>query len=627
VLVTPAFVAAHGEIPRARYLAVRLRPGASVEDLGAAASRLGDDLEPSVEQAQIADAVERAVRPVTVSLAVLAAMVGLAAAGVIGQMLVRHVWLESSDEPTLAALGSSRSELVVLGILRAGAVAVPAAAVAVVVALAASPFMPIGLARRIEPDRGFAVDRAMMIAGAFLIVAFVLAVSVVPVWRVATAAVRTPRRAAAPRPRTFVNAAAHAGLPPNAVSGMRLAFERGSAATAVPVLSSFLGATIAVAVVAGALTFGASLTKVTQTPRLVGWNWDVVLLYPEDSEEDPPSPAAIKSDDARVRRMLVTDPGIDAYAFGSFWPPFPGGWPKVGPDRLVVNDVVAFDGHARFGPSIVEGRKPSGPNEILFGPHTLDALHLHIGDDVEVKGQMWDPPYERRTAHYQIVGTGVIPLTEQLGQGATITLAGLTRLDRSVQGRWGAVYVRFAPGADPNSVTTAFRNAFANDRGNTVQAFGSRDSTTARDVGGILDVLVNLDQIDVVPGLFAALMGVLVVVVLAHVLVTTTRARRRDLAVLRALGCTRGEIRSAVAYEALIYAGGAIVVGTPVGIVAGRAAWRVYADNIGVVPEPVAPLVVLTAVGAGLLIIALIVSFMPGWRAAHSQPASVLRCE
>ena len=133
--------------------------------------------------------------------------------------------------------------------------------------------------------------------------------------------------------------AARAGFSPAAVSGTSFALERGGGKTAVPVASSFAGLTIAVVAIIGALTFGASLTHLRTTPRLVGWNWDLVLVYPE--VEDPTSVPAVAAR-ARARDAFATR-GVTDVAVGLVWSPFPDGRDlQLGPERRSVGGFIAL---------------------------------------------------------------------------------------------------------------------------------------------------------------------------------------------------------------------------------------------------------------------------------------------
>jgi predicted lysophospholipase L1 biosynthesis ABC-type transport system permease subunit len=114
---------------------------------------------------------------------------------------------------------------------------------------------------------------------------------------------------------------------------------------------------------------------------------------------------------------------------------------------------------------------------------------------------------------------------------------------------------------------------------------------------------------------------------IADMWVSSARPLRRDLAILKTLGFGRGEVTQTVAWQATTFALAALLVGVPLGIVGGRWAWRLVADQLGVVSGPVVPPVPVLAVAAGALLAANVVAAGPGWVAARIRPATVLRSE
>src|SRR5947208_2862062 len=111
---------------------------------------------------------------------------------------------------------------------------------------------------------------------------------------------------------------------------------------------------------------------------------------------------------------------------------------------------------------------------------------------------------------------------------------------------------------------------------------------------------------------------------LAHVLLTGVRRRRRDLAVLKTLGLLRSQLLRVVSWQASALAAAALLAGLPLGLLAGRWAWQLFASSAGVgssadVPVPL----VLLAIPA-TLILANIIAAVPGWTAARISPATVL---
>ena len=609
--VTPEFARRAGAVPGAfNYLPVRLRPGASVAALRVQARAAVYEVNVALSQAEMASAVQRAIRPNQVSLEILAALTAFAALAVLGQVLIRHTYVESDADAVLSALGMTTRERVALASLRGATVGLGAAAVAVVAAVAASPLMPIGLARRLEPFPGIAVDGAVLAVGALLTLLFVVVVTAVTAARLAARGDREVRVKRA----TLANFAAGAGFSPAAVSGARLALERGVGTTAVPVASSFAGLAIAVVAVVGSLTFGAGLTHLQTTPRLVGWNWDVAVTLPQEDAD------ALSLVDARARiERAFGEHGIADYAKGTLWSPFPQGRDlQVGPDHTDVGGFIAFDGSARVGPSVITGRKPSQADEIMLGPTTISRLGLHVGNDVDVIGQAgtWDAPGRETSTRMTIVGTGLAPMTESLGRGAVVTIEGLRRLSPDATEQ--AWFIQIPPGGDRESVLSAYRSAFPPSMRTSIDSFGREQFEF---------LALNVEQIESVPVLFAVIMGLMALGVLAHVLAVASRARRRDMAVLRALGFSRGQTLRAVAWQSTIYAVGSLVIGIPVGVLLGRLAWRTYAVHLGAVPEAATPLVACVAVAAAALALGGVLAIVPAWRAARTPAGIALRAE
>ena len=86
-----------------------------------------------------------------------------------------------------------------------------------------------------------------------------------------------------------------AGFPITTVTGARLALEPGRGRSAVPVKTTLATAAVAVASVAAALTFGASLQHLVATPRLFGQTWDTSYTTFGESNLLPEGTAVICS--------------------------------------------------------------------------------------------------------------------------------------------------------------------------------------------------------------------------------------------------------------------------------------------------------------------------------------------
>ena len=127
--------------------------------------------------------------------------------------------------------------------------------------------------------------------------------------------------------------------------------------------------------------------------------------------------------------------------------------------------------------------------------------------------------------------------------------------------------------------------------------------------------------------LLAGLLAVLAIGTLAHTLITGIRRRRRDLAILKTLGFVRGQIRGAIAWQATTLTVLAFVIGLPLGIAVGRRSWGLFADELGVLPDPVVPLLAILIAAPSALLLANLIAVLPGRSAARTRAALLLRNE
>ena len=139
--------------------------------------------------------------------------------------------------------------------------------------------------------------------------------------------------------------------------------------------------------------------------------------------------------------------------------------------------------------------------------------------------------------------------------------------------------------------------------------------------------LVNFGRVETMPVVTGGLIACLAVAMLGHLLISSVRHRRRDLAVLKALGFLRRQVSLTVVWQASTLVALALAVGVPVGIAAGRWLWLAVATQLGVLPEPVLPAVLLALVAAATVLVANLVAAGPAWMAARTHPATVLRAE
>jgi ABC-type lipoprotein release transport system permease subunit len=598
--LTPAFYRAHEtSVAAFEFSLVRLRPGAS----GAAAQR---QIEPftqgrpvSVHELGGQDRdVNRSTHLVAVALWLLAGLLMVVAVLVLGQLLARQIALDAIDYPVLYALGMTRRQLAVLAVLRGTAIGAAGAVLAVAVAIALSPLTPIGLARTAEPAPGVAFDTRVLltaVAGTTVIAAIL---TLWPAWQAAaSASLRTDDHDGPGRRSVVADASARAGLPVTLTAGVRMALERGRGRTSVPVRTTIGGAIVGVGAMVASLIFGAGLSHLLGSPPLYGVTWDTEIWNNN-------GPAAVPAAGPVVR----ADPDIATAAFI-----------QTGIDFRLGGHVLSGFAYTpvkgTFAASMLTGRIPAAADEVALGASTTAQLGVRPGATLLGNAENEEAP----EVPMRVVGTAVLPpgdVSAHLGDGVIVTRQALVRL---AGGRARSPYVMavtFRPG-----VGTAQGVARLDQRLSAVDKnFFTQSPTTPTD-------LVNFGRIQNLPLILASVLAVLALITVAHLLATSIRRRRRDLAILKTLGFTHGDVGRAVAWQATTLAVVTLAVGVPLGIAAGRTAWRLFAGHLGVVPEVTTPVVLLVLAATATVLLANLISIGPAVTAMRIRPASVLREE
>ncbi len=619
-LFSPAFVRQYvtGRYPWlaiSDYAGVRLRPGASLASFTRAARSLARQYPATkgtvdvVSLADAAAAVQRAIRPEVVALAAFAVLAGLIGLVILAQLLGRQVSLDAADYPILRALGASRGTLAATSLLRVGAVTLGGGLLGAGLAIAASPLMPVGLARLAEPDPGVEVNLAILGAGLAVAALAPLLLVLPAAWRAASPAAGPPGAAGPAYPARPSRLGSALGLAGSVTGGLgvRMALEPGRGRTAVPVRSALAGTVVAVAALVAATVFGTSLLGLVGIPHRYGQNWtqDVDFL-------EPSAPAPL------VARLIATQPLVRGYAVGNFG--------MIAVNGQVVPAIGVTQVRGRGFLTMISGRLPRRPGEIALGRRTLRATGARLGQRVRVS-------VNGRPARLRVVGEAVFPsFTENgstatdLGQGAVVApslLSSPYEPTGCVHGLtcYSFILIRYPPGTALGIADRRLEAAFSR-RGCLLSAgcytlTADQRPSDIRDYSGVRDT----------PLFLGALLGLLAVGTLSHALLAGVRRRYRDLAMLKTLGLLRSQLLRVVFWEASTLAGAALLVGLPLGVIAGRWAWVIFAGSAGVAGQADVPVpLVLLAIPATVALANLIAAG-PGWTAARVPAATVLRSE
>ncbi len=534
----------------------------------------------------------------SIALWLFAGLAALAGLLIFSQTVTRQTILGATENPTLRALGMTPNQLIGVAMLRAAAIGLAGAAVAIALAVALSPLTPLGLARLVEPNPGVAFDALVLGVGGVILVALVPVLAALPAWRSARIGADQLGTAAPSRvkPSVVADAFAKAGLPATAVAGVRLALEPGRGRTAVPVRSTVLGITVAVAAFTASFAFLGSYRHLLVTPRLYGVDFDLGAGNPFLNSKVSPG----------IVRILMDDPAVSEFSGGNILEFVQISGPRGDAERV---NIWAFDPiQGSVHPTIVEGRWPRSDNEIALGSRSMRAIHTGVGENVKVQAG-------NLTVTMRVVGRSVFPeggFGPGLGDGGGLTFHALTRFYPDAP--QNAFPVDLTPGADAAAVTKRL------DR--DLEPLGASIADLKETPN-----LSNLKRIQSLPLLLAGLLALAGAATLMHTLVSSIRRRRRDLAILKTLGFLSGQVSAAVAWQATTLVVLALLIGLPLGIAAGRWGWNVFANQLGIVPEPrVSVLPLLIAIPATVLL-ANLIALLPGRAASRVSPAVVLRSE
>jgi hypothetical protein len=549
-------------------------------------------------------AADRAIKPVSVALAVFGGLAALSLLIVVVQIIGRQLRNHSIETATLRALGAP--PLVTISDAVAGIVGavIIGSALALGIAFALSPVFPLGPVSPVSPARP-AVDWTVF---GFGFLAFVVVLSAAGVllaaWLEREGAGAGPRRVHGPS--TLRRLATGSGLSVSAVTGIRFAVEPGDS-DPVPVRSAIVGSALAVVVVLSTVIFGASLNNLTTHPNLYGWNWNYTLLSGFAGDEDLPA--------QQTMTLLSKDHDVAAQSGVYFV--------TVNIDGQQVGALGTNPG-AAVAPPILSGHGLRKPNEIVLGAGTLATLGKRVGDTVVVSGRHGHGHGSRLT----IVGTATMPaLVENgLGNGAILDYRLIPPAVRNTQG--SAV-----PG--PNAVLIRTKGPPAralHSLDAIVATINNPNSPSPGSAGGVISALrpaeiVDSHSIVAIPVVLGAGLAVGATVALGTTLIASVRRRQRDLAVLKMLGLAGRQLGGIVAWQSTVTVAIGTVIGVPLGLVLGHWLWNGFAEGIHAVPVTDVPPYAVVAIALGGIVLANVVAAMPARRAARTPTAVLLRGE
>jgi FtsX-like permease family len=540
----------------------------------------------SLEQGALVSATLRqAIDAQALGLWALSAVAAVAAIVVLAQLITRQVRLSDADHTKLSSIGYVDGQMVGESMARAAVPVLSGTLVGVAIAITLSGVFPNGFVRRIEPHLGVRVDLGVLLLGVAVVVAALMLCTL------ATLLIsRLASRRGAKTTMAIEAIATRAGSA-TASTGLRFAFGRrgqdGGSTRAI-----VIGLSLTMACLVGALTFATSLVRLVNQPARYGLNFDAML---GNSGAD-----SIPDD---LRSAIESDPDIGGLLL------YAEGQARFGTATLRLIGMQPVKGEV--APPVLTGRLPASVDEIALGRLAASAMHTGVGGDLSLDG-------DGGTQQFHVTGLVVVPslgINDGIGQDALLTVDGLARLD---------------PTAVVTTAVVKFRDSApdgAFERLAGLAGLSKEDAAGEDPRGSTPSAIVNVARVRGIPFVLAALLAALAVLTVGHTMVTSVQKRRRDVTILRSMGADRGWIARAVHWQATAFTFLPLLIGIPLGLIIGRIVFRSFADSIGTVDDASLPLLLVSGVVAGLVVIANLIASVPARRADRVAPAVLLRPE
>lgn len=264
---------------------------------------------------------------------------------------------------------------------------------------------------------------------------------------------------------------------------------------------------------------------------------------------------------------------------------------------------------------LVKGTAPER-DQVLLDAALMDTGDFEVGDDVRVLTQAG-----RNVEEFEI--SGVVRFGESDGlNGASITVFETSRLQElfDMGDRFSSVALKGEPGTSQEALKREAQRAIGNEYEAITGAEFTNEQTEAID-SGFLSIFQN-----VILG-FAAVAVFVGAFTIFNTFSILVGQRTREIGLLRAIGAGRSQVLWMVVLEALVTG----IVASTLGIVAGYGIATALREVLGAIgfelPGNTFPLKTRTVVASyavGVLV-TLVASVIPAWRASRLSPLEALR--
>jgi len=260
-----------------------------------------------------------------------------------------------------------------------------------------------------------------------------------------------------------------------------------------------------------------------------------------------------------------------------------------------------------------QGHAPSGPHEVAIDAGTVKKAGFRLGDPVDVI-------YQGGRDTFTMVGVVGFGKTDSL-LGATLAAFDLPTAQAVAgkQGKVDEVDVKAAKGVSPGQLRDTVADALpAGTEAITGEQVAADGSASVRDAMGVFTkVLLVFAAVSLLVGSF----------VIWNTFNVLVAQRRREVALLRAVGATRRQVIAGVVLEATLIGvvAGAIGLFAGVGLAAGiRSLLKLVGAEIPTTSPAIETRTVVAAFAVGL-VVTVVAALAPAWSTTRVSPMDALR--
>ena len=278
------------------------------------------------------------------------------------------------------------------------------------------------------------------------------------------------------------------------------------------------------------------------------------------------------------------------------------GAPTLGGNWTDVEALNPFD--------LTDGRAPTSDGEIVIDRGTAEDTDFGVGDEVQVQTQTGAETYE-------VTGVVRFGATDSPG-GSTYVMWTTEEAQRVIgeEGRYAAIGVVAEDDVSQDELAASISESLGDDAGVEVLTGAEVTEETQSD---IKESLGFFTQFLLVFAFIALFVGTFVIYNSFSIIVAQ---RTREMALLRAIGARRRQVRTSVLVEAIVVG----VLGSAVGFVVGLALASFLGELFALPPGALAilPTSVTIALLTGI-IVTVVSAFVPAWRASRVPPLAAMR--